>query len=375
MIIHHQERVIPSAPPLIRLLEAASQDRTDLTLASLPPGQIRWAVETGLGPWLRRCTANDPDAAASPLWPLVHSADLTARVIAGEQLDAMDEVARVCEDHATPVTLLKGISICEQYYPEPHLRVMRDIDLLIDEDRIPAIESRLLELGYVRMSENPPAFYETHHHTAPFFHPHRRVWLELHRQLLPSNCLGGWAGMFGLEAIRSQLRPSFFRGRPVNRLSDELQLLYLAVHWAFGLQRVGGMVGMLDVSRILNSAPHLEWERILGWLDGSSAVSTYLCLLLTYLDGRHLANIEPGILREVYSRQRSFGAMNLAALHAVIDRYVVDGRESRFLMSARNFSIVWQNLLGPRRPSLNALMLLWRLLPSRAWFFSLRRPR
>ena len=362
-------------PPLIRLLAAASQDRDDLALGSLPPDQVRWAVETGLGPWLRRCTVKDPDVAASPLWPLVHGADLTARVIAGEQADATDEVVRVCEALEVPVTLLKGISICEQYYPEPHLRLMGDIDILIDEHRIPAIESRLLERGYVRTSENPPAFYETHHHSVPLFHPDRRVWLELHRGLFPSDSALAGARVFGLETVRGELRPSLFRGRRVNRLSDELQLLYLVAHWAFALRRVGGTIGMLDVSRLLNNAPRLSWEKIFGWLDGSSIVSSYLCLLLTYLDSRRLARIAPGILKEVSSRQRSFGTMNLAVLHAVIDRYMVAGRSSSLLMSERNIPIIWRALSSSRRPLVNALVLLWSLLPSGAWFFSLSRPR
>jgi len=78
---------------LTRLLTAASHDREDLRLEDFRPEQIRWAVETGLGPWLRLCTRGVPRAATSPLWPLVQGADLTARVIMGEQIDALRRVA------------------------------------------------------------------------------------------------------------------------------------------------------------------------------------------------------------------------------------------------------------------------------------------
>ena len=71
------------------LLRAAADDRTDLVLGQFRPAQIRWAVDSGLGPLLRRATAGDPEARKSPLWPLVESADLTARV----PIDSKDEFA------------------------------------------------------------------------------------------------------------------------------------------------------------------------------------------------------------------------------------------------------------------------------------------
>src|SRR5215510_12185937 len=109
---------------LKRLLQAAAEDRTDLILRDFLPAQIRWAVDSGLGPLLRRATAGDPQARKSPLWPLIESADLTARVMASDRLDAVHEIIRACDGRMEPLTLLKGISMCEQFYPEPHLRPM-----------------------------------------------------------------------------------------------------------------------------------------------------------------------------------------------------------------------------------------------------------
>src|SRR5262249_39728041 len=126
------ERNISTAPSLKLLLRAAAEDRTDLALGDFRAEQIRWAVDSGLGPLLRRATTSDLDARKSPLWPLVESPDLTARVRAGEGRDAAAELIRACEGRTPPLTLLKGISICEQVYPEPHLRFMGDIDVLAE---------------------------------------------------------------------------------------------------------------------------------------------------------------------------------------------------------------------------------------------------
>ena len=55
-------------------------------------------------------------------------------MISAEMTDAMKEIIDACEGYVPPLTLLKGISICDQYYPKPHLRLMRDIDFLVEDN-------------------------------------------------------------------------------------------------------------------------------------------------------------------------------------------------------------------------------------------------
>ena len=351
-------------PSLIALLQAASEDREDLALADFGPDQIRWAIETGLGALLRRSTAKDPRAEMSPLWPLLQGADLTARITIGEQLDALEEIIRGSASTAPPFTLLKGVSICEQYYPESHLRPMADIDVLVDPVAVESVESLLLQLGYRRRSQNPPEFYEAHHHTTPFRHPHTHVWVEVHRGLFPGQSPLGSERIFGPDHLAAERRPAEFRGRPVNRLSDELQIVYLAAHWASNLRRVGGMVAMLDVIYLLRNARAIRWERILDWLAGSVA-SSYVYLLFTYLGRYGLVELAPEILRALSRRQRSFGRTNLTILHALLDRYVTRGREFGPLLTVRTFEILSKTLLLPGRPSRNLLRALSNRIANR----------
>jgi hypothetical protein len=352
---------------VLTLLEAAGQDRADLTLASFREEHVRWAVTTGLGPWLRRCTAGDLGAETSPLGSLVRAAELTARVIVAEQMDAMEEILVDCEPHVPPLTLLKGISICDQHYPEPHLRTMGDIDILVDEADIGVVESRLLQLGYRPESTTPEAFYATHHHIRPMFHPRRRVWVEIHRRLFPMSARVGVDRIFSLDSVRAELVPSIFRGRRVNRLSDELQVIYLASHWAFGMRRVNGAIGILDVMHLLKQMTTPRWERILAELDGSMAAS-YVYLLLTFIRRHRLGEVDTELLRNLALRQRSFGPATLGTLHAIIGRYVVNGEMLGPFMSARSFDITWRALLSPGPPTRNLLILAWNLLPSRGWW-------
>ena len=82
------------------------------------------------------------------------------------------------------LTLLKGISIAEEFYPEFHLRPMRDIDLLVPVESLAPMATLLYGLGYRQTSDTPHKTYDSHHHAMPFFHDEKQVWVELHHRLI-----------------------------------------------------------------------------------------------------------------------------------------------------------------------------------------------
>ena len=143
--------------------------------------------------------------------------------------------------------------------------------------------------------------------------------------------------------------------------------MYLASHWASDFSRIGGMVAMLDMIYLLKHAPSIRWNRILQWLDGG-VVAASVYLLLTYLTRHGLIELPPAVLRDISTRQRSFGLVSLGIVHATLDRYVTNGQEFGLLMSERNFEILWDTLLMPRAPTRRLPLLFWNLLPSGVWF-------
>ncbi|MEW6297487.1 MAG: nucleotidyltransferase family protein [Thermodesulfobacteriota bacterium] len=342
--------------PLHALLEFAAHGREDLSLTAFEERHVRWAIETGLGPLLFRATRAHPQTPASPFWPLLHSAHLTGQVLTAELLDAMAEIIDACAGQTAEIVLLKGISICEQYYPEPHLRPMRDIDFLVEEADLPGVEAVLGKLGYHQQSSRPAGSYATHHHSMPFYHPQRGVWVEVHRGLVPQREKGRAGRIFRLDTVKSQLRPSVFRGRVVTRLSDELQIPYIASHWAREFKTVGGMVALLDIMYLLkNTGGVLDWGRILDWMRDSTAAA-HLYLLLAYLDFHQLIDVAPEILSALSRAQRSLGTVNYKILRALIDRYLVSGNTFGRVCSLRNLDILWRTLLLPGAPSRNLLL-------------------
>jgi len=349
-------------PHLISLLRAASQRQGNLTLGIFDEAQIRWIIETGLGPLLFYTMKAGIGELSSQLRPLLQGADLTARMLTAEHLDAMCEIVDACEGRVPPLTLLKGISICRQYYPQPHLRTMRDIDFLVENAALPSVETILLALGYRQQSQIPHAFWQKHHHSMPFFHSQRGIWVEVHRGLVSAKSGLGGDNVFSPENVKTQLRPSEFQGRKVTRLSDELQVVYIASHWARDFKFIGGMVAFLDMIYLWNNkSGKLDWDQILKWSSGSVA-STYLYLFLSYLDKYRLIDISPKILNELFLRQRSFGKVNLRIAHSLIDRYLVEGRNCGKRFALRNCALLWEALLYARPPLLNLALAPWKLL-------------
>jgi Uncharacterised nucleotidyltransferase len=343
-------------PQLISALEAISSGRGDLPLDDFDAGAIAWAIQSGFGPLLYRVVRQNAQSSVNCHWASVKAADLTARIVMGEHFEAVGEIVDSCRPSLPPLTLLKGISISEECYPEPHLRLMRDIDLLIEKQWLPTVETVLRQLGYRQRSDGA-ARYETHHHAEPFFHKEKQVWVEVHHGLFSPQRRAGSARVFSPENIAGQSRPSQFQGREVRRLSLELQLIYLAAHWAQDFARVGGMVAFADTIYLLKcAADGLSWEWILSAVY-RSVPATYLYLLLSYMDRYDLVKIAPGIMRELSSSQPSFGSLGLKTVHRMIDRYLVTATGFGPVLTERTVGIVWKTLMLPG-PTLPKLMLI-----------------
>jgi hypothetical protein len=340
-------------PQLISLLEAISSNREDLALDGFDAATVAWAIQSGLGPLMFRAVRRNPQNAANSHWSSLKAADLTARIVIGEHFQAAREIADACRASLPPLTLLKGISISEQCYPEPHLRLMRDIDLLVAKESLSTVASALHELGYQQLS-NSAARYEKHHHLEPFFHQEKQVWVEAHHGLFSAERRAGSAKLFSRESVAAQSQPSRFQGTEVCRLSLELQLVYLASHWAQDFTRIGGLVALADAIYLLKHAgANFSWDWILTAVN-RSIPATYLYLLLSYMVRYDLVKIAPEVIQELSLSQRSFGRLGVKTIHRMIDDYLVKATGFGPLLSERSAGIIWKTLIlpGPTLPKL-----------------------
>jgi hypothetical protein len=169
--------------------------------------------------------------------------------------------------------------------------------------------------------------------------------------------------LFSPEILQQQRQPSVFQGHEVFRLSPELQLVYMAAHWASEFGRIGGLITLLDAIYLLQrTAGVLDWGRLLTWLQGSAAADP-LHLLLTYLDTAHLVDLTPEVLRDLGARPHALSPTALAIGHWLVDRYLVAGHPIGWVLSDYRLDVLWQTLLlGPGAPRSKLLQVPWHWL-------------
>ncbi len=325
-------------------LRSVAEDRRSLDLRDWPDSLIVRLIEGGVGPVLWRLARDASPALALEL----QSAELTARLIIGGLVEATEEILRAAGKDAQGIILLKGIVTADTHYPEPHLRVMGDIDLLAPPHLYESVQSLLLQLGYQQTSDLPEEFYTTHHHAMPFYHSGKHVWIEVHHSLFsPSSTLAN-EPCFASAAVIAQSIPYAFRGIPVRRLDEELHLIYICSHWGSTLNLERGLIPILDVLYLLRGNPSLDWDRI-KQLAGHGAACRYLSLALGYLLARDLVQLPAEVVRWLAKNNNDIGQLSVRLLCGLIDHFLVLRRPGGRLYTEPNLSTVWDTLLkgGP----------------------------
>jgi len=339
--------------------QSGRSDRVAEELERANESALRWALDAGLGPLLQNTLQHDaariPPGFREPLL----SGDLTAQVEHGERLDAAIDVIHTCVDAKVPVTLLKGISISEQYYDPGHLRPMTDIDILVPEDAYGNVEALLLRRGY-HHGRGPVG--EGSHHGLPMVHTERGVWLELHTALFQKNSPLLRNGAFGAAHITRESVEARFCGLPVRRLSNELQLAYISAYWVQDLSKhpihPSFVFPLFDAARLIAANQNsIDWTRVMQSVPNDAAKAA-LYLLLAYLASRDIVEVPPTVMTRLGNDQAYVGSLDGRLINALVDRYLVGSQPLRLFNSWH----VWSNLLEPGWPLLKIARLPWRIL-------------
>ena len=289
--------------------------------------QFRQVSDAGLAPLLFSALQHDLEAVPADIRLHLKSADLTARVRYGNLCDATIEIIDSCREIGVTPTLLKGISIADQHYPEGHLRPMGDIDVLVPKQDYATVEAALLHRGYVRK----PGYEveEAAAHGAPLFDPQRRVWVEVHTALFPADARLRTNGIFGPSHVAAQSVDSNFHGRKVFRLSSELQLAYIASYWIRDLSRGGVdpsfVMPLLDAIYLLKACGQtLDWEGLRAQLDNELAMAS-VYVMLDYLVRRRFTDCAIPIVSDLAAGQRIVGMPERRIITAMLDKCLVGG--------------------------------------------------
>lgn len=306
---------------------SASSERMASMLAESRERELSWVIDAGLGPMLHMATREHPERVPSAVRDALLSTDLTAQIRHAATIDTANDVIDTCNELGVTATLLKGISVSNQYYPAEHFRPMGDIDILIPRDAYEAVESAIVLRGYIRKPDHDPR--ENARHGFPLRHPEQHVWVELHTSVFENTPP---QAVFSSSHICARSVESTFHARRVMRLSDELQLLYIASSWIADLSRYGTKIhpsclpALLDAIFLLKArTAELECDALFGWPEEETAIAC-LYVMLGYLSSRGISVCGASLIPRLASRQDIVGRLQLGIIHSILDYYLLGGR-------------------------------------------------
>jgi hypothetical protein len=280
-------------------------------------------------------------------------------------IDSAKEIIDTCNVLQVPVTLLKGISTSDQHYPFAHERPMGDIDILVPESRRKLVEEALILRGYHRSDHESG---EDSHHGAPLLHHERQVWVEVHTTLFPRRDALQGRKLFSPAHIASQSVASTFHGRPIHRLTNELQLVYIASYWLRDLtyHRLHPcfLPPLFDAIYLLKtSGQTLDWDGLLGWLDNELAMAC-LYVLLAYVHRSGLDESVSRVIPRLAAGQDIVGSLELSLLHAILDRYLIGNEPPPRGLRSLHGTVLLRTLgtmLAPGSHSTKLLRIPWNI--------------
>lgn len=346
---------------MLLLLQAIVEDRSDFDLRGYSEATVRQAIDAGLGAALYRITRHGLKGA----WhDVLRAQELAARVESLGRLDALEEIlAAGPRELSEQVLLLKGISLCQRIYPEPHLRMMGDIDLLVPSASQGALENILSGLGYVQRSRQEPEFYVRHHHSMPFMHARTGVVVEVHTGLFPPDSRLGSVELFRPGSFWPRRVTGEFRGFRIHRLDGETELAYLASHWINERRFFGtAVIPMLDLALLIRNQPAgFDWNRMFRAVAGTPAAAS-VRVALGFIHDRVGVRLPAAVRRQLAGLNSRPQAVVDPLLRWMLDRYAVRAAAFGRLWTRNMANSVWDALLAPRPGWRNILSLPWHLV-------------
>jgi len=325
------------------------EGRSDFPLADLDPGSLEHGIRLGLGAWAARVSRHAEGNLAPVLAQKVEGAALSARILIGTMLDALAGVLEAANRAGCTPLLLKGAACAQRYYPQPELRTMGDLDLLVSPSQRETLEGELLRLGYVQRSELGAGFYEGHQHSMPFWHAERRVWVEVHARLTHVQHVLASAPIFDTASVLSHGQTIEFRGQRALVMPPELELAYLCARWTETFDAERGLWPLLDVALLCRTqAGALDWGEVTDLAAREPLLATAVNLALGFLSRTGLVALPDGQLEAIARHDRVTNRASRAILWRIVEKHIVGGGPSGRIATAFNLSLVWSTLLAPR---------------------------
>ncbi|MEP7000737.1 MAG: nucleotidyltransferase family protein [bacterium] len=313
---------VAAAGEIERLTRKVLQNQNDISIGS---GDVHHtyalsvaAHTTGMGPLLGRWLEDKriiatPELRERLAWQLHHARRRAARM-ERESLPAFDAMIA---SGVVPV-VLKGFRTSREYFEEPGVRRMSDVDVLVSHDQVPLAESALRSVGFRALGPQLTPYKQD------FIGPgvdermysvecsdERTKWvIELHASLDRTFHPGAVAR---IDRERERLLPFDVCGRRVLIVEPNVLLLELACHCSqeLGSSRLLRLLEIVRVIRAERASGRLNWDDVLGMLERTGA-ARFAFPALTLVEHLAPGSVDARVL-ELGARESTWAARHTVA--------------------------------------------------------------
>ncbi len=258
---------------LLRLQqESAVREGSPRAPSSLDWGEVLEIATPLLHPWLHHRLGELQGFGGAPE-QVIESLTAARRANALLHIRRKEELRRILrafETAGVPVLVLKGMALACMVYPEPALRPMLDIDLLVPDGSLAGARKILIDLGFrvplrhaFRPATGPTAIEET---SKPLQRPGTRMMVDLHEalDLGAGETAPGWSASIFDRAMQVDLD-----GVPARTPGLEDLLVHTSFHLSERHLFDRGLPPLLDVALLVGRhGAGMRWEAISRHAEG-----------------------------------------------------------------------------------------------------------
>jgi len=173
--------------------------------------------------------------------------------------NSLKKILAAFDRAAIPVISLKGAHLANTVYPDPALRHMSDLDLLVPFEKLEQAVEALQSLGYRPERQYWTDFETTVNQHLPPFRSEKDQTVELHWTIRHPEL----ARPVDLAAVWARAQPFDLEGQAARGLSTEDLLLHLAAHSAIQHHMKGGLQSLYDIAAVVDRwNEQIDWEQL-----------------------------------------------------------------------------------------------------------------
>jgi hypothetical protein len=289
--------------------------------------QIKYLCDVGLGPIAFKVYGDLFKLSDPTLFSVLQSADLTTRVIYSQLEKATVELAGKLQGAGVIPTFLKGISASDEYYAPPYLRVMGDIDILIQHSEVDLVMAKVAELGYEITDQQWRMHRMPGHHLPAARHPTTGVTIEVHTGLFASAEFYSGEYVFQPDIIAAQRIEFDYKGTSAARFTPEFQFIYTVSKWSVDRDWALNLKNINDIIYILRKyEPVFDWPKLSKWFAASPHLFPITYALLHYLEQADIVTISPQLRKALACADHKLGSRTMKMLAWLLHTYPFNAR-------------------------------------------------